>query len=124
MNQWDAILWNYMALGVTVLLTVVGQLLIKKGSAMVRLDMGWWQAGLSLLNRYIVPGMLCALVAPLFYFFALTKIPLSIAFAFNGLNYVFVFIGGNYFFKERVNGIHVAGIVLIFVGVVVFNMDF
>lgn len=118
----SSIVYNYIALGMTILFTTAGQLLLKKGSFQVHFSKNIIQTGLSLLNRYVIAGLLCALLAPFFYFFALTEIPLSIAFAFNGFNYILVFIGGRYFFSERINYIHVIGITLIFFGIVIFNL--
>jgi len=72
------------------------------------------------LNVYIIAGAIAVLSAPFFYIFALTKIKLSVAYTFTGFNYILVLLGSWFILKEKNNWCHVAGILFIFIGILIF----
>jgi drug/metabolite transporter (DMT)-like permease len=113
---------KYFALLAMCLFVTIGQLSIKKGAVKIKTGMGVLSFVKSSLNAPLIVGGVSVLIAPVFYFYALTKVGLSIAYAFTGLNYVFVFIGSWLILKEKVSAYHFIGIVLIFLGVVLFNL--
>ena len=112
----------YLALLGMVVLSTLGQIFIKKGA--VQLVFGRGPAALvrSFFNLNVIAGSGFVALAPLFYLYALTLVDLRVAFSFTGLNYALVFLSGFWIFKERVTAWHVAGIMVVVAGVVVFNL--
>lgn len=106
---------GYLYISLTVILTAVGQLLTKKG--VKNTD------GVSaLVNRYMVSAAVIIMITPVFYVLALRKLDLSVAFAFTGLNYVIVSLGGKIFFKEKLNRFHYLGMACISLGLSIFQL--
>jgi len=113
---------GYLYVFFMVLFTVVGQLLAKKGALCMSFR---WEGPTSLktiFNRYIILAGVILIVTPVFYYLALKELDLSAAFAFTGLNYVLVSLGGKAFFAEKLNKYHYVGMALIFLGLVVFPL--
>ncbi|MBU7005329.1 hypothetical protein [Phosphitispora fastidiosa] len=113
---------GYLYVFFMVLFTVAGQLLAKRGA----LDMNFtWSGPTSLImifNRYIILAGVILIVTPVFYYLALKELELSAVFAFTGLNYVLVSLGGKAFFAEKLNKYHYMGMALIFLGLLVFPL--
>jgi multidrug transporter EmrE-like cation transporter len=107
---------GYLYISLTVILTTAGQLLTKKG---VENSAG---SIVTLFNRYIASAAVMIMITPVFYVLALRKLDLSVAFAFTGLNYVFVSLGGKVFFREKLNRFHYLGIACIFLGLGIFQL--
>jgi len=112
----------YLALAVMVVLTTLGQVFIKKGAGGLELHRGIPALVRSFFNSNVLIGGAFVLVAPVAYLYALTTLDLRVAFSFNGLGYALVFLSGFWIFKERITSWHVAGILVIVAGVVVFNL--
>ena len=104
-----------------VTLTVSAQLLIKKKSQFIKTNLGFIGFIKSIINRYIISAAFFVFLAPFFYIIALSRIDLSIAFVFTGLNYPLVTLGSNIFLKENINKNHILGILLISIGFFIFN---
>lgn len=119
---------GYFLVSLTILLTVVGQFLIK------------WQAGgagpppadlagrivfaLELLTRpWIIAGLLSAFLASLFWMLAMTKLPLSHAYPFTAASFVLVVLGGAWLFSEPLSPTKLVGLALIVVGVLVTGFE-
>jgi undecaprenyl phosphate-alpha-L-ara4N flippase subunit ArnE len=113
---------KYFALLAMCLFVTIGQLSIKIGALKIKSGMGFLSFVKSFLNAPLILGGVSVLVAPVFYFYALTKVNLSIAYGFTGLNYVFVFMGSWLILKEKVSVYHFIGIFLIFFGVLLVNL--
>ncbi|MFZ5640329.1 MAG: SMR family transporter [Bacillota bacterium] len=107
---------GYLYISLTVILTTAGQILTKKG---VDTSDG---SIFALFNRYIALAAVIIMITPVFYVLALKKLDLSVAFAFTGLNYVFVSLGGKVFFKEKLNRFHYLGMACIFLGLGIFQL--
>ncbi len=105
-----------------VLFTVAGQLLAKKGALSISFrEKG--RAGIKkIINKYIILAGVILIITPVFYYLALKELDLSVAYAFTGLNYVLVSIGGKAFFAEKLSKYHYVGMALIFLGLVVFPL--
>jgi drug/metabolite transporter (DMT)-like permease len=114
---------KYLYVLLTVALTVYGQLVIK------------WQmtnAGTlpeapaaraifllrQLLNPWVASALVAALLAALSWMAAMTRLPLSSAYPFMALSFVFVLFLSAAFLGESLNGWKVAGVVLILLGLV------
>lgn len=102
-------------------LTVCGQLLIKVASSKVTLKRGELTFK-TLTNPWLVSGVLVTFTAPVFYFLALRKIDLSIAFAFSSLNYALVMIASSIFFKEKLSFNKIIGTIIIVAGIILFSI--
>jgi drug/metabolite transporter (DMT)-like permease len=112
----------YLALALMVVLTTLGQVFIKKGAGELVFHRGPAALVRSFFNPNVLTGGAFVLFAPVAYLYALTALDLRVAFSFNGLSYVLVFLSGCWIFKERITPWHVAGILVVVAGVVVFNL--
>lgn len=114
---------GYAFLTVNVLLSSMGQILIKLGAPHVRYDRGIAAIARSMLfNKHIALGGLAVLCAPPFYFAALAHLELSAAYAFTGTNFVLVLLGSHLVLRERVTPLHFLGAALIMGGIAVFKL--
>jgi drug/metabolite transporter (DMT)-like permease len=112
---------EYYYLIIMVCLTVAGQLLIKVASSKVTLKRSELNFK-TLSNPWLVSGVAITFAAPVFYFLALKKIDLSIAFAFSSLNYALVMIASSVFFKEKLSFNKVIGTLIIVAGILLFSI--
>lgn len=72
-----------------------------------------------LLNPWIISALLAAFLASVFWMAAMTKLQLSHAYPFMGLTFVVVLLASGFFFQEPITNLKVAGVALIFLGLVV-----
>ena len=112
---------NYISLFVMVILTSTGQLLVKQGAVNIHYNKGLRCFIKTFLNKHIMLGASAVLVAPFFYLYALIDTKLSVAYSFTALIYIFVFLESWLILRERMNQYHFWGVLLIFVGVLIFN---
>lgn len=103
--------WHHGALALGILVGIAAQLLLKQGA------MGGGNIVAQFLNPYTVGGLALYGIAAFFYVVALRTIPVSVAFPSVALSYVLVAFLGNLWFGEPLGVTHVAGILLIIVGV-------
>jgi multidrug transporter EmrE-like cation transporter len=113
---------GYFHIGMTILLTVYGQLVLK------------WQVNLAgmppgsngdtvvflvrlLFNPWVLSGFAAAFLASVFWMAALTKFELSHAYPFMALTFVVVVAAGGLLFGEPITMAKVAGLALIVAGV-------
>ena len=115
---------DYIYIFLMVLLTVTGQLIIKKAAMSFRSGKKIISRNNSRFIGYVAAGTIVTLFAPLFYILALRKVPLGIAFSFTSLNYVFVIIGSSLFFKEKVTYRRMFGVALIVAGIILFGFSY
>lgn len=109
----------YLSLILVCLLTTIGQILIKLGSDRICWHYGFKKFIVSFVTPYVLFGVISTLTAPLFYFYSLTKLPLSFAYAFTGFNYILIIIASHFFLKETAFWYHWLG-GFIFIGIL-FN---
>ena len=112
----------YIKLFLMVILTSFSQILIKTGSGKIITKRGTAVLFKTFFNPFIIVGMVSVAVAPLFYFSALSILPLNAAFSFNGLGYILVIILSGLILKERITIFHISGGLLILGGFLVWNM--
>lgn len=112
---------GYFFLSLMVMLTVCGQLFIKRGAMALRFNKGLVDAIKSGMNIPLLLGLGLALIAPIFYILALRDIELSKAFAFSSSTYVMVIFGSKFIYKEQLNGYRLLGVFMIVVGIVLFG---
>lgn len=112
---------EYTFLLIMILFTVTGQLLIKKASSEVEINIKSLKLK-NLINFWFLSGVLVTFCAPIFYFLALKKIDLSTAFAFSSLNYVLIMAASAIFFKEKISVNKIIGTLIIVIGVLLFSI--
>lgn len=113
---------GYMALILMVLFTTAAQVLIKLGASRIEVGGNLLLLIRTAFNRYIVLGSIFVLLATMVYIFALTRVPLNIAYSFTGFNYILVFLAGWKILKEKVNVFQFIGVTIIFIGILTWNM--
>jgi multidrug transporter EmrE-like cation transporter len=118
---------NKMAYGcvlLTILLTVVGQVIVKwqvsKAGVFPAepIEQLYFFARL-LLNPWILSGFAAAFLASVAWMGAMTKLDLSHAYPFVSANFILVFVLSAVLFNEPVTGPKVAGLALIVAGIIV-----
>lgn len=113
---------GYVYIGITILLTVYGQLIVKwqvnlAGTAPAADgDMAMFLVRL-VLNPWVVSGFAAAFLASVFWMAVLTKFDLSYAYPFVALTFVFVVAAGGLLFGEPITIPKIAGIALIVAGI-------
>lgn len=109
---------------VTILFTVVGQLLVKKGVSQT----GPSPAQLTLIpgfvfavfvNPYVIGGLFCAVGAAITWSIAVSRVALSVAYPFQALAIVLVLVLSSFIFDEAVPRGRWLGMLIVYVGVVV-----
>jgi drug/metabolite transporter (DMT)-like permease len=112
---------NSIYIAITIVFTVIGQILTKKGQSMLgsypqnKFELIFFLIK-SLFTPYIFMGMLCAVISALSWIMALSKYKLSYAYPFVSLSYVLVMVASMLLFKEKVLPIQWAGVLTICFG--------
>ena len=111
---------NYIILGISILLAVTGQLLMKKGM----LVFGTFPVSQFLskiipmfLNPYVFVGFACFGLSSVFWLVILSRLELSLVYPMVSVAYVLVAIASLIFFKENVTLMRWLGIMVIIFGV-------
>ena len=111
---------NYLILGISILLAVTGQLLMKKGMMVF----GTFPASQLLfkiipmfMNPYVFFGFACFGLSSLFWLVVLSRLELSLVYPMVSVAYVLVAIISWLFFKENVTLVRWLGILVIICGV-------
>jgi multidrug transporter EmrE-like cation transporter len=112
----------------TILFTVIGQILIKWQAMQSGSFPADWHGRMIfffhlVLNRWIILGLLSAVVAAFSWIIAMTRLPLSVAYPIVALTYPLVFILGWLLFDETLSYWRIFGIILIILGVAVIGVN-
>jgi multidrug transporter EmrE-like cation transporter len=113
---------GYLALILMVLLTTAAQVCIKLGVSRIPAAKNWLVLIRAGFNTYIVLAGIFIVSAAVAYIFALTRVPLNIAYSFTGFNYILVFLASWRILKEKVNVLQFIGVALIFLGILTWNI--
>lgn len=73
-----------------------------------------------LANPLIISGILVYGLATVLWLYVLSKIPLSVAYAFTSITYAFSLIAGYIFFEEAISPYKIIGTALILTGLIFF----
>lgn len=103
---------SYLTLFASIAFGIIGQLLMKHTMSNKADGFFTW----SFIQQLILALTIYSL-GIVNWIFALRFVKLSIAYPLTSLNYVGILLGSYYFFDEKITLIRVAGVVLIFVGV-------
>ena len=115
---------SYVYIGLTILFTVYGQMVIKWQAANAGpLPEDFSDKTLFLFrlvfNPWVMSGLVAAFLASLAWMAAMTKLPLSHAYPFMSLAFVLVLFFSAVFFQEPLTWPKVAGMALIIGGIIV-----
>lgn len=112
---------------ISVLISVIGQILLKKGM----LQVGKFEfAGLANIlpqflkafsNPWVLAGFLFYFLSSLFWIIALSKVDLSVAYPLLSCGYILVLLASWLFFKEPVTAIRWLGVLVIMAGVTLIS---
>ena len=109
------------ALAAVVVLSAAAQVLLKRGVVRVVTDRGV-RALIASVNPSLVAGGLALVAAPPLYFFVLTRLDLSLAFAGTALTQGVVALSGRLLLRERLRPLSLAGLSLIIAGLLVWSL--
>jgi multidrug transporter EmrE-like cation transporter len=111
---------NYVVLGISILLAVIGQLLMKKGMMLF----GTFPASQILfkiipifLNPYVFLGLVAFAASSVFWLIVLSRLPLSFVYPMVSVAYILVACASWLLFKENLSLLRWAGIMVIIIGV-------
>lgn len=97
-------------------LTVCGQLLVKKGTLVVSVDAGIWAVASS---WWVVGGLACAGFAALSWILALRRLDLAYAYPFMSLSFPMVAVLANFFLGEEISMRRWIGLGVVVLGLVI-----
>ena len=100
-------------IAMTVVFTVAGQIMVKRGVLTLAGDAGLLRAA---TQPWIVAGLLCAVFAAVAWIKALTYFPLSVAYPFMSLSFVLVALLSTWVLGEHVKGTQWAGLAIVLLG--------
>ena len=112
---------GYFYVMVTVTFTVIGQLLVKAGMLRVASSLSQGSQSFAIifaafLEPLVVSGLACAVLAAVFWFPAVARLPISIAYPFMALSIVLVLALAPICFGERVTLNQWIGVILVTCG--------
>ena len=111
-------------MGLAVIFTSIGQILQKIGSGRVKnehLNIGV-KSIFVFFDSFIFGALIMLFFATIFYLFALSKLPLSIAYPMLSSGYVLVVLMSKIFLKEKVSLRRWLGVFIIIIGIfIIFN---
>ena len=114
--------FDLLAIFISILLAVVGQLLLKMGM----LRIGKFSFDIStlvhqyikiLLNPLVIAGLFGFFLSMLVWLYVLSRLELSFAYPFVALNYVLILFGSYFLLKETITPMKVVGVAVIVIGV-------
>ena len=103
-------------------MTASGQVLVKAGLKKGKILPGIPGMVRACFRPFVLTGLMLALAAPLVYLQALKILGLSSVYGLNGLTYFFVYALSRFVLKEGGTRLHLAGLILIAGGVVLWSV--
>lgn len=97
----------------SVLISSASQILLKKGSK---------NSKNLYMNKYTIGGYTILVISTLCTAVAYKKVPLSTGVLLETLSYIFVPFLSYYFLKEKINKSMIKGMILIILGILIFNL--
>jgi len=111
----------YLFIGLTIVFTVIGQLLVKAGM----IEVGEFPGGLkiiptylwqSLINWKVLLGLVCAVLASFTWMLAMSKTSISFGYPFMALNIVLVLTLSPVIFGEQIKWNQYLGVIIVIIG--------
>jgi multidrug transporter EmrE-like cation transporter len=116
----------YFYILLTILLTVFGQIVVKwqvnlAGDFPADIDQKFAFLGRLLLNPWVISSFAAAFIASLTWMAALTQLPLSVAYPFMSLSFLFVMILSYFLFKEPITLSKTLCLAFVITGLIIGN---
>lgn len=108
---------KYLLLAVSMLLSVTGQLLLKKGVISSSLSFELIPILRTIFSPFIILGLSSYALSAIFWLFVLQRFQLSVAYPALSLTYILIVLLGFFFFKEPVTTAKILGVILVVSGV-------
>ena len=111
---------NYIILGISILLAVAGQLLMKRGMMLFGafpVSQLLYKLVPMLLNPFVFFGLACFGASAVFWLVVLSRLELSLVYPMVSVAYILVALASMIFFKENVTLMRWLGILVIMMGV-------
>ena len=99
----------------SIIFSVVGQLLLKSGTARLADGSGFLVAAFR--DSHVLSGLVAWIISTVCWLYVLRVAPLSRSYGLTSLTYILVLVGSVYLFNEPVRRVHVVGTLLIVVGI-------
>lgn len=106
----------YIALGISVIIGVSGQLLLKAGAIQTQQN-----SGSLFFQPQVIIGLFLYFIAALFYIYSLKTIPVSIAFPTVSLSYILAVLFAHFLWKEPFGVYQIIALLFITFGVFLLN---
>lgn len=114
---------NYLVMVLSMVLAVLGQFLFKKGVILTNVSPNIKSIVSSIFTPTLFFGFVCYGVSAVLWLFVLKKFPLSVAYPSLAFTYILVLLISVVFFNESLSVFKILGIILIFSGVVLINIQ-
>lgn len=108
----------YLVLFIAAALTVIAQLLLKKGASVKHK----YRIVELFLNKYVILGYTFFVTVTVLNLYALKEVPMIMMVVINPLIQILVVALSMYIFKERLNKKQIRGFILIILGIIIFNI--
>jgi len=119
---------NYLLILITVLGTVMGQIILKYGQKTLLYPKAWnvkeiFLSGIhNITNVYFICVLFLSLIAALSWVLVIQKFNLSFAYPFMALSYVLIVLSSIFLFKETISPFQVTGMIFIVVGIIFIGL--
>jgi len=119
---------NYLLIIITILGTVIGQIILKYGQRTLLYPGAWNIKEIflsvihNLTNIYFIGALLSALIAALSWAMVIQKFNLSFAYPFMALSYVLIVFSSVFLFKETISLFQITGTILIVIGIIFIGL--
>lgn len=114
--------FEYLSLTGMSVFTAAGQILIKKGASGIPISGNIKEIIKAFISLPLICGLVLTLAAPVMYFYALRTLPLTKAYSFSALNYLFIFLASWFILREKPGKRQWVGGSLILLGLIVWNL--
>jgi len=116
-------LMKYFVMILSMILAVLGQFLFKKGVVLTNVSPNIKSIISSIFTPTLFFGFICYGVSAVLWLFVLKKFPLSVAYPSLAFTYILVLLISVIFFNESLSIFKIFGVILIFSGVVLINIQ-
>lgn len=108
---------NFYLLLLTVMLSVIGQFLMKIGVSNSNLTISFFSILKTIFSPFVFFGLISYALSVISWIFVLQKLPLSTAYPFLSLGYIIVVLISSIFLKETLTLNKIFGSILIMLGI-------
>ena len=115
---------EYLFLFVSIVLSVFVQLSLKKNIVLVTIDKDLKTFLLSFSDRRLFVLIPLVIIGVFSFSASLSRLELNVAYSFTVLNHIMIMYGSYFFLQEEINKSRHLGVVVLCIGVIIFNQNF